>query len=56
MISLPGVPFEMKHLMNEKVIPKLKKSLNPILNKTLLTYGLVKVILLKELNLGKKNY
>ena len=40
-VSLPGVPFEMKHLMNEKVIPKLRKhSKSHIVNKTLLTYGL----------------
>ena len=40
-ISLPGVPFEMKHLMEKKVIPKLKKhSKFHIVNKTLLTYGL----------------
>ena len=40
-ISLPGVPFEMKHLMKKKVIPKLRKhSTSYIVNKTLLTYGL----------------
>ena len=40
-VSLPGVPFEMKHLMEKKVIPKLRKySSSYIINKTLLTYGL----------------
>ena len=40
-ISLPGVPFEMKHLMEKKVISELKKySTSYIVNKTLLTYGL----------------
>ncbi len=40
-ISLPGVPFEMKHLIKKEVIPKLKKhSKYHIVNKTLLTYGL----------------
>lgn len=41
-ISLPGVPFEMKKLIVNKVIPKLKAKYKfPfILHKTLLTYGL----------------
>lgn len=41
-ISLPGVPFEMKKLIVNKVIPKLKEKYKfPfILHKTLLTYGL----------------
>jgi nicotinamide-nucleotide amidase len=41
-ISLPGVPFEMKALLEKEVIPKLRKQykLPFILHKTLLTYGL----------------
>jgi nicotinamide-nucleotide amidase len=41
-ISLPGVPFEMKALMNHEVLPRLKEQfeLPFILHKTLLTYGL----------------
>jgi competence/damage-inducible protein CinA-like protein len=41
-ISLPGVPFEMKALITNSVIPKLQKQfkLPFILHKTLLTYGL----------------
>ena len=41
-ISLPGVPFEMKALIENEVIPKLRKQykLPFILHKTLLTYGL----------------
>lgn len=41
-VSLPGVPFEMKKLLVNKVIPKLKTKYKfPfILHKTLLTYGL----------------
>lgn len=40
-ISMPGVPFEMKVLMEHEVLPKLKvKFKRPyILHKTLLTYG-----------------
>ena len=41
-ISLPGVPFEMKNLLKEEVLPRLvKKFKRPyILHKTILTYGL----------------
>ena len=41
-ISLPGVPFEMKSLMHEQVLPKLKERYNfpSIHHKTLLTYGI----------------
>lgn len=41
-ISLPGVPFEMKSLMNQSVIPQLQKHfIRPfILHKTIMTYGL----------------
>jgi len=41
-ISMPGVPFEMKALMQEQVLPKLKiKYKRPfIIHKTLLTYGM----------------
>ena len=41
-ISLPGVPFEMKALMQNEVLPKLSAQFDLpfILHKTLLTYGL----------------
>jgi len=41
-VSLPGVPFEMKNLMTDAVIPKIvSKYKRPhILHKTLVTYGL----------------
>ena len=40
-ISLPGVPYEMQHLMEEEVIPRLKKRLGarPIVHRTLRTVG-----------------
>jgi nicotinamide-nucleotide amidase len=40
-ISLPGVPFEMKYLVENKVIPKVVKEYERpyILHKTILTYG-----------------
>src|SRR5690554_380508 len=41
-VSLPGVPFEMKHLLMEEVLPRVVKKFNRphIYHKTLLTYGL----------------
>lgn len=40
--SLPGVPFEMKHLMTEKIIPLLQSTLNLpyIINQTFITQGI----------------
>jgi len=40
-ISLPGVPYEMKHLIDNIVIPKLVKEYERpyIIHKTILTYG-----------------
>ncbi len=41
-VSLPGVPYEMKHLLQEEVLPRVVKRFNRpfIYHKTLLTYGL----------------
>jgi len=41
-VSLPGVPFEMKALISDEVIPKLQKTYKfpYILHRTILTYGL----------------
>lgn len=40
--SLPGVPYEMKHLLQDEVLPRVIKRFNRpfIYHKTLLTYGL----------------
>ncbi|MGJ8737396.1 competence/damage-inducible protein A [Zobellia laminariae] len=41
-VSLPGVPYEMKNLMTDKVIPKIISDFNRpfILHRTVVTYGL----------------
>ena len=41
-VSMPGVPYEMKHLLTEKVLPKVIQHFKRpfIYHKTLLTYGL----------------
>ncbi len=40
-ISMPGVPYEMKYLMSERVIPELKKRFTSqvIIHKNIMTYG-----------------
>lgn len=40
-VSLPGVPFEMKHLLKEEVIPRIRDRFERpfIVHKTVLTYG-----------------
>lgn len=40
-IAMPGVPYEMKHLMTDEVLPRLQKAYNRpvILHKTIHTYG-----------------
>ena len=40
-ISLPGVPYEMKHIIEQQIIPKLVKEFNRpyIVHKTIMTYG-----------------
>jgi len=41
-VSLPGVPFEMKYLMEHQVIPKIQKEYSRpfIVHKTIITYGI----------------
>lgn len=41
-ISLPGVPYEMKHIIENEIIPKIVKEYKRpyIIHKTILTYGL----------------
>ncbi len=41
-ISLPGVPYEMKHLIGHEVLPRIQERFQRpfIIHKTLLTYGL----------------
>ena len=42
LVSLPGVPFEMKAMMTDEVLPRLKTHfrLDPIIHKTAITYGI----------------
>ena len=50
-ISMPGVPFEMKYLMSEEILPRLKTAfkLPYIVHKTILTAGLGESFLAKEI-------
>lgn len=50
-VSLPGVPYEMEHLMQDEVMPRLKAhfSLQQIVHRTLITAGLAESILAKRI-------
>lgn len=50
-ISLPGVPFEMEHLMQEEVMPRLKAhfDLKQICHRTLITAGLAESMLAERI-------
>lgn len=50
-ISLPGVPYEMEHLMQDEVMPRLKAhfALRQIVHRTLITAGLAESILAKRI-------
>lgn len=51
-VSLPGVPFEMEHLMDEEVIPRLKArfELKSIVHLTLITRGIPESILAERIS------
>ncbi|MEG2613566.1 MAG: CinA family nicotinamide mononucleotide deamidase-related protein [Alistipes sp.] len=50
-VSLPGVPFEMEHLMQDEVMPRLKAhfALRQIIHRTLITAGLAESMLAKQI-------
>ena len=50
-VSLPGVPFEMEHLMQDEVMPRLKSrfELQQIVHRTLITAGLAESMLAKRI-------
>jgi nicotinamide-nucleotide amidase len=51
-ISMPGVPYEMKHLMTDYVIPFIEREMetSPILHRTLLTTGSPESVLAERLD------
>jgi nicotinamide-nucleotide amidase len=56
-VSLPGVPFEMKYLIENEVIPKLiaKYERPYIIHKTLLTYGIGESLLAERIEVWEDN-
>jgi nicotinamide-nucleotide amidase len=51
LVSMPGVPYEMQHLMSDRVLPKLKSSfpMSPIVHRTILTAGEGETMLAEKL-------
>ena len=52
LVSMPGVPYEMQHLMSDRVLPKLKASfpMSPIVHRTVLTAGEGETMLAEKLS------
>ena len=50
-VSLPGVPYEMEHLMQDEVMPRLKRrfALKQIVHRTLITAGLPESMLAERI-------
>ncbi|MBO5830305.1 MAG: competence/damage-inducible protein A [Alistipes sp.] len=50
-VSLPGVPFEMEHLMEDEVVPRLKAryTLSDIVHRTMITRGIPESILAERI-------
>ena len=50
-VSLPGVPFEMEHLMDDEVLPRLRErfDLRQIVHRTMITSGLAESILAERI-------
>lgn len=51
-VSLPGVPFEMQHLIDEEVMPRLCKrfELREIVHRTMITFGIAESILAEKIS------
>lgn len=52
LVSMPGVPFEMKEMMNGEVLPRLAERFNHsgVVHKTAITYGLAESILAETIS------
>lgn len=56
-VSMPGVPYEMKGIMQNSVLPKLRAMFNPptIIHRTLLTTGMGETLLAEHLEEWENN-
>ncbi|SFE90364.1 competence/damage-inducible protein A [Thermophagus xiamenensis] len=56
-VSMPGVPAEMKEAMSKHIIPRLKARFNPgvIIHKTVLVYGITEAHLAEKLSGWEEN-
>lgn len=52
LFSMPGVPFEMKHAMENEVFPRIQDRFNisPVFHQTIMTYGMPEAFLAEKLN------
>ena len=51
-VSMPGVPYEMQHIMTARVLPRLRESfpMSPIVHRTILTAGEGETVLAEKLS------
>lgn len=56
-VSMPGVPYEMKGLMKDEVLPRLQKRFNRpyIIHKTILTYGVGESVIAEKIEDWENN-
>ncbi len=56
-VSLPGIPFEMQHLIDESVMPRLKEHFNlrEIVHRTMITFGIAESILAEKIALWEES-
>ena len=56
-VSMPGVPYEMKHLITERVLPRLRGNarLRPILHRTILTAGTGESVIAQRIEAFENN-
>jgi nicotinamide-nucleotide amidase len=56
-ISIPGVPYEMKSMISNYIIPELQMRFNPgaIVHKTIMTHGVVESVLAQKLENWEDN-
>ena len=57
-MSLPGVPYEMKSMITDSIIPFIQTEFNcpVIIKKTLMTYGVGESTIVKKLKILKKTF
>jgi len=56
-VSMPGVPYEMKHIIRTHILPLIAEKLNPgvVLHRTILTHGIGESFLAERIKVWEEN-